>query len=54
MKIYNTKEAAKALGVHPNTLLSMIKAGTIEHYRTDGGHIRITEDAVEKYQEGKK
>ena len=36
MKYYTSRDAAKALGVHPNTLRKMADAGTIETIRISG------------------
>ncbi|MEI6336455.1 MAG: recombinase family protein, partial [Methylococcaceae bacterium] len=36
MKYYTSRDAAKALGVHPNTLRKMADAGTIDTIRISG------------------
>lgn len=42
------KEAAKILGLHPNTLRAYAKQGKIEHIVTSGGHRRFNVESFQK------
>ena len=44
--LYSTFQAAKVLGVSPDTVLKWIKAGKIPASRTLGGHYRIRRDTI--------
>jgi excisionase family DNA binding protein len=46
--LYSTFQAAKVLGVSPDTVLKWIKAGKIPASRTLGGHYRIRGDTIDK------
>ena len=41
-KLYNVKQAAAMLGVHPNTLRNWTNAGRVESIRLPSGHRRFT------------
>ena len=41
----SSREAAKRLGLHPNTLRAYADGGKIEHYRTASGHRRYNVDS---------
>jgi excisionase family DNA binding protein len=44
--LYSTFQAAKVLGVSPDTVLKWIKAGKLPASRTLGGHYRIRRDTI--------
>ena len=44
--LYSTFQAARVLGVSPDTVLKWIKAGKIPASRTLGGHYRIRRDTI--------
>jgi excisionase family DNA binding protein len=46
--LYSTFQAAKVLGVSPDTVLKWIKAGKIPASRTLGGHYRIGKDTMDE------
>lgn len=46
-KLYNVKQAAAMLGIHPNTLRNWTNAGTVASIRLPSGHRRFTVAQVE-------
>ncbi len=52
-RLLSPAEAAKALGVHVNTLTRWARNGLINAVRTPGGHRRYWEDEVQAIREGK-
>ncbi|MGH2460328.1 MAG: helix-turn-helix domain-containing protein [Chloroflexota bacterium] len=45
----STAEAARAIGIHPNTLRGYADQNLIEHIRLPGGHRRFTRAAIEEF-----
>jgi excisionase family DNA binding protein len=45
----STAEAARAIGIHPNTLRGYADQNLIEHLRLPGGHRRFTRQAVDEF-----
>lgn len=43
-----TGQAALRLGVSPSTIQNMVKRGALEAWTTDGGHLRIASESVDK------
>jgi len=52
-EFYSTAEAAKILGVSHRTIQLWVEAGTLQAWKTAGGHRRITAASVEKLLEGR-
>jgi excisionase family DNA binding protein len=54
MDMLTVKEAASRLGVSPKLIYALCAEGKIEHHRygLGRGTIRISEAALERYQEG--
>jgi excisionase family DNA binding protein len=50
-KVLRRGEAAKRLGVHPNTLAGWIKRGWLTGVEMPGGETRFREDEVESLRE---
>ena len=46
-KLYNVKQAAAMVGVHPNTLRNWTNAGRVESIRLPSGHRRFTPAQVD-------
>ncbi len=46
-KLYNVKDAAAMLGVHPNTLRNWTNAGRVQAARLPSGHRRFTMAQIE-------
>ncbi len=46
-KLYNVKQAAARLGVHPNTLRNWTNAGRVQSIRLPSGHRRFTGAQIE-------
>jgi len=53
-EFYSTAEAAKILGVSHRTIQLWVEAGTLQAWKTAGGHRRITATSVEKLLEGRR
>ena len=45
----STAEAARLIGIHPNTLRGYADQNLIEHIRLPGGHRRFTRAAVDEF-----
>jgi excisionase family DNA binding protein len=45
----STPEAARLIGIHPNTLRGYANQNLIEHIRLPGGHRRFTREAVDEF-----
>jgi excisionase family DNA binding protein len=45
----STAEAARLIGIHPNTLRGYADQNLIEHIRLPGGHRRFTRQAVDAF-----
>ena len=53
-RIVPRKEAAKAIGCHPNSVDNLIKDGRLMAVRDLGGHVRgVTEESLDRYIEGR-
>lgn len=50
-KVLRRGEAAKRLGVHPNTLAGWIKRGWLTGVQMPGGEIRFREEEIEELRE---
>lgn len=46
---FSPPEAAKLLGVSVNTVRRMVDRGTLRAIKSDGGHRKISESAIEKH-----
>src|SRR5207244_13627855 len=44
---YSASDAAATLGVSIPTLRRMVRDGTVEGFRTPGGHLRVTAQSIE-------
>jgi excisionase family DNA binding protein len=44
---YSASDAAAAIGVSVPTLKRMVRDGTLEGFRTPGGHLRVTAESIE-------
>jgi len=51
---YSTAEAAKILGVSHRTVQLWVESGTLQAWKTAGGHRRIAASSVEKLLEGRR
>jgi excisionase family DNA binding protein len=49
-KLITTSEASKKLGIHPYTIISYIKKGTLTAHRTASGYL-IPEDEIDRMRE---
>lgn len=49
VELLSTAEAARAIGIHPNTLRGYADQNLIEHLRLPGGHRRFTRQAVDDF-----
>lgn len=49
LPMLSTAEAARRIGIHPNTLRSYADQDLIAHVRLPGGHRRFPADAVEAF-----
>ncbi|HEV2234785.1 MAG TPA: helix-turn-helix domain-containing protein [Terriglobia bacterium] len=47
LESYSASDAATLLGISIPTLRRMVKDGTLEGFRTPGGHLRVTADSIE-------
>ncbi len=45
----STAEAARLIGIHPNTLRGYADQNLVEHIRLPGGHRRFTRQAVDEF-----
>lgn len=50
-KILRRSEAAKRLGIHPNTLASWVKRGWLTPVEMPGGEIRFYEAEIDELRE---
>lgn len=48
MKLLSTAEAARELGVHPNTLRGWVDRGLVPAVRLPSGHRRFLPEQIEK------
>lgn len=50
---YSTKEAAELLGVHRNTIRSMVQDGRLQAFKTKGdtGHLRFSKETIDRFIE---
>jgi excisionase family DNA binding protein len=53
-EFYSTAEAAKILGVSHRTIQLWVEAGTLQAWKTAGGHRRIASSSVEKQLDGRR
>jgi excisionase family DNA binding protein len=53
-EFYSTAEAAKLLGVSHRTIQLWVEAGTLQAWKTAGGHRRIASSSVEKLLDGRR
>jgi excisionase family DNA binding protein len=51
---YSTAEAAKMLGVSHRTIQLWVESGTLQAWKTAGGHRRISSTSVEKLLDGRR
>jgi len=53
-EFYSTAEAAKILGVSHRTIQLWVESGTLQAWKTAGGHRRIASTSVDKVLEGRR